>query len=164
MFLYFTWSGLKRFLIFLKLYNKNYSAIRLHANSKNNPHNSLTVTQLNKKDTWGGVRRNINLFNYFALKTDGSLCVERKCLLTRLARDRWLWSNDNVPIGEGCKQQCRLPSSDVLWNRTEGSQKALTIPLCSSATGLWLGASSGLVGADICNCINIKKGADFHSF
>lgn len=65
--------------------------------------------------TWYGVRRDIYFILFFALKTDGSLCVERKCLLTRLAHDWWLSSNDNTAIGEGCEQPCGLLSSDVLW-------------------------------------------------
>ncbi|CAB1436451.1 unnamed protein product [Pleuronectes platessa] len=52
----------------------------------------------------------------------GSLCAERKCLLTRLAHDRWLPANDNNGIGE-CEQQCSLLSSDA--NRRNGSLQIL---------------------------------------
>lgn len=75
----------------------------------------------------GGEReRERGLFIYFflAFKTDGSLCAERKCLLTQLAHYWWLPANDNNGIGE-CEQQCSLLSSDAL--RTEGWQPADTV-------------------------------------
>ena len=50
---------------------------------------------------------------FLAFKTDGSLCAERKCLLTQLAHYWWLPANDNNGIGE-CEQQCSLLSSDAL--------------------------------------------------
>lgn len=62
-------------------------------------------------------------FFFFAFKTDGSLCGERKYLLTQLARYWWLPANDNTGIGE-CEQQCSLLSSDA--PRTEGRQAAHT--------------------------------------
>lgn len=70
--------------------------------------------------------RERGLFIYFflAFKTDGSLCAERKCLLTQLAHYWWLPANDNNGIGE-CEQQCSLLSSDAL--RTEGWQPADTV-------------------------------------
>lgn len=61
---------------------------------------------------------------FLAFKTDGSLCAERKCLLTQLAHYWWLPANDNNGFGE-CEQQCSLLSSDAL--RTEGWQPADTV-------------------------------------
>lgn len=50
----------------------------------------------------GSARGSDGLFIYLflAFKTDGSLCAERKCLLTQLARYWWLPANDNNGIGE----------------------------------------------------------------
>ena len=62
--------------------------------------------------------------SFWLFKTDGSLCAERKCLLTQLAHYWWLPANDNNGIGE-CEQQCSLLSSDAL--RTEGWQPADTV-------------------------------------
>ncbi|GAA6072435.1 uncharacterized [Tachysurus ichikawai] len=63
-------------------------------------------------------------------------------------------SNDDAPIEEGCEQQCRLPSSDVL--RTE--QKEVRWRRCSCSPTLPSASAQararGLVDADICNCIN----------
>lgn len=64
------------------------------------------------------------LYSFLAFKTDGSLCAERKCLLTQLAHYWWLPANDNNGFGE-CEQQCSLLSSDAL--RTEGWQPADTV-------------------------------------
>lgn len=64
------------------------------------------------------------IYFFLAFKTDGSLCAERKCLLTQLAHYWWLPANDNNGIGE-CEQQCSLLSSDAL--RTEGWQPADTV-------------------------------------
>lgn len=75
------------------------------------------------------------IYFFLAFKTDGSLCAERKCLLTQLAHYWWLPANDNNGIGE-CEQQCSLLSSDAL--RTEGWQPADTVarpPKPGSASG-----------------------------
>ena len=79
-------------------------------------------------------RRELFIYFFLAFKTDGSLCAERKCLLTQLARYWWLLANDNNGIGE-CEQQCSLLSSDAL--RTEGWQPADTVawpPMPASAS------------------------------
>lgn len=68
--------------------------------------------------------RRLFIYLFLAFKTDGSLCAERKCLLTQLAHYWWLLANDNNGIEE-CEQQCSLLSSDAL--RTEGWQRADTV-------------------------------------
>lgn len=68
--------------------------------------------------------RGLFIYFFLAFKTDGSLCAERKCLLTQLAHYWWLPANDNNGFGE-CEQQCSLLSSDA--PRTEGWQPADTV-------------------------------------
>jgi len=64
---------------------------------------------------WGGS----SLFIYFWLfKTDGSLCAERKCLLTQLADYRWLPANDNNGIGS--VSNSAVCFSLLLQTRTDG--------------------------------------------
>lgn len=68
--------------------------------------------------------------SFLAFKTDGSLCAERKCVLTQLAGCWWLPSNDNNGIGGECEQQCSLLSSDDV--QTDGLQPADTVALAPS--------------------------------
>lgn len=63
------------------------------------------------------------IYFFLAFKTDGSLCAERKCLLTQLAHYWWLPANDNNGIGE-CEQQCSLLSSDAC-EQKDGSLQIL---------------------------------------
>lgn len=90
---------------------------------------------MERGSTRGRGREGSFIYFFLAFKTDGSLCAERKCLLTQLAHYWWLPANDNNGIGE-CEQQCSSLSSDAL--RTEGWQPADTVarpPRPGSASG-----------------------------
>lgn len=79
---------------------------------------------------WGRERkreceRGLFIYLFLAFKTDGSLCAERKCLLTQLAHYWWLPANDNNGIGKSVSNSAAQLSSDDL--RTEGWQPADTV-------------------------------------